>query len=183
MPWTMLVALSLLSAADLRRAQPDEIAALMQHVRTIMKADRYSFLVTLDETGAPRARIMGAFEPDEAMTIWMATNPRTRKVADLRRDARAMMAYYDSKGGGYVTLSGRAEVVTDLAERRRRWTPEFACFFPGGPEGHDYVLLRFTPSRIEAMSFSLGVATRPFEYAPAVIVRSGSGWRREPGGS
>jgi general stress protein 26 len=180
MPWTMLVALCLLPAADRGPSQPDEIAGLLQHVRTIMRADRYSFLVTLDKTGAPRARIMGAFEPDEAMTIWMATDPRTRKVAHLRRDPRAMMAYYDSKGGGYVTLSGRAEVVTDLAERRRRWTPEFARFFPGGPEGDAFVLIRFTPSRIEAMSFSLGVATRPFEYAPAVLVRDGSGWRREP---
>ena len=53
------------------------------------------------DLGQPQARLMDAFEPEADLTVWLATNARTRKVRQLRHDPRATLAY--DAGGGTAT--------------------------------------------------------------------------------
>ena len=48
-------------------------------------------------------------------------------------------------------------------------------FWPAGPEGDDYVLIKFTPFRIELMSIYRNVVPDP-RLQPAVLVRDGEEW-------
>lgn len=146
----------------------------LEAARTTMEASRYCFLVTLDEAGHPQARLMEPFPAEADMTVWMATSSTTRKVRQLRRDSRATLAYYDWEREGYVTLIGEARLVSDIEQRRRRWRPEWQDFFPAGPTGPDYVLIQFTPSRIEVMSLALDVGEGAF--MPTVLARMGAEW-------
>ncbi len=146
----------------------------LEAVRTTMEASRYCFLVTVDEAGHPQARLMDPFSPEADMTVWMATSSTTRKVGQLRHDSRATLAYYDWEREGYVTLIGVARLVSDIDERRRRFKPEWQSFYPAGPTAPDYVLIRFTPSRIEVMSLALDVGADAF--TPTVLTREGAEW-------
>ncbi len=143
-------------------------------VRESMEATRYCFLVTLDDLGQPQARLMDAFKPEADMTVWMATDPKTRKVRQLRHDPRATLAYDIGGGRGYVTLIGRVQLVDDEEERRKHWKSGWEAFYPEGPTGADYLLLNFTPSRIEAMNIPENVGTVPF--GPVILLREGSTW-------
>ncbi len=172
------VLLMLLLFASPCLAQQEELTAerVLEVVRETMEKAAYGFLITLDESGQPQARLMDPFEPELDMTVWMATSRATRKVSQLRKDARATLAYYDRDGMGYVALVGNVRLVGDLEERRRRWKPEWESFYPGGPEGPNYLLIEFTPSHIQVMSISRGVGAGPF--APAILKRDGSAWLR-----
>ncbi len=163
-----------LPAASHAQSDTLTVGRAREAARTTMEAARYCFLVTLDEAGHPQARLMDPFPPEANMTVWMATSSATRKVVQLQHDPRATLAYHDSERQGYVTLIGEARLVTELEERRRRWKPEWQSFYPAGPTAPDYVLIQFTPSRIEVMSLALDVGVGAF--TPTVLTREGAEW-------
>ncbi len=150
------------------------VDSLVQFAREEMAEARYCFLITLDDLGQPQARLMDAFEPEADMTVWMATSLNTRKVRQLRHDPRATLAYETDGGNGYVTLIGRVRLVDDLEERRKRWKTGWEAFYPEGPTDPEYLLLRFTPTRIELMSPADGIGAGPF--TPVTLVRQEAGW-------
>jgi general stress protein 26 len=147
----------------------------LQAARAIMEASAYCFLITVDAAGQPQARMMEPFAPQPDMTIWFGTHPRTRKVAEIRKNPRATVAYSDPQGAGYVTLLGTARIVDDADERRRHWKENWDEFFPGGPAGRNFTLIEFKPSRIELISVSREIVTKPGE-PPVILVRKGSEW-------
>lgn len=159
------------------RVSPEE--RVEAAARATMQAAKYCFLTTLDGSGDAQARLMDPFAPEPNMTVWMGTNRTTRKVAQLRKNPRATLAYYDAAGVGYVTLIGKARLVDDLNERRKRWKPEWQPFYPDGPTGSTYILIEFTPTRIEVMSFQHQIASEPLAWRPAILLRKGSAWTLE----
>lgn len=175
----LLVPLALAGSVSLAQEAVAPEERVLAAARETMKAARYCFLITLDESGDPQARIMDPFDSEPDMRVWMGTNRRTRKVAQLRKNPRATLAYYDAAGSGYVTLIGRARLVEDVKERERRWREEWRPFYPDGPAGSTYILIEFTPTRIEVMSLRYAVASDPLAWRPAILARKGSRWTLE----
>src|SRR5258707_5359467 len=165
--------LLLLTLALLQAVAPEQ---LLDATRATMKAAGNCFLITLDKSGQPQARLMAPFDPEPSMNVWMATNRKTRKVAQIRKNPRATLAYHDAAGTGYVTLIGKARLVEDLGERRRRWKPEWKDFYAGGPDGPEFVLIEFVTERIEVMSISRKVVDAAQGWQPAILVRRGGAW-------
>jgi general stress protein 26 len=142
---------------------------ILSAARQIMTSAHYCTLITLDEGGHPQARIMDAFEPDPDLTVWLGTNAITRKVAELRRDPRMTLSYFDRDDPGYVTLLGEARLVTDPDEKAARWKEEWEAFYPDGPSSEDYMLIEFRPFRIEVMSIKHAIASDPQGWKPATV--------------
>ena len=66
------------------------------------------------------------------MTVWFATNTRSRKVQELRRDPRVTLYYSDHETAiGYVSLAGRAVLVEDMQEILKRKRAYWEQAFPG----------------------------------------------------
>lgn len=154
----------------------DDVQQLLDMVRRMMESSEFCFLITNGETGWPTARRMQPFGPEEDFTLWFGASPESRKVADIRRDDRVTVGYADDQEGAYVALLGTAEVRPDDALRRRYWRDSFADFWPDGPDGGDYVLIKVLPSRIELMNIARRVAPPPYGLRPAVLVRRGQAW-------
>jgi PPOX class probable F420-dependent enzyme len=135
----------------------------------LMRAARLCALVTLDAHGAPQARAMDPFPPEPDLSVWLATNPKTRKLGEIRRDPRVVLFYLDPDGQGYVTLHGTARVVDDAAEKARRFKPEWKAFYSDENRGADYLLIEVHPTRVEVVSARHGIAAEPQAWAPAVV--------------
>lgn len=170
----------LLFCALAAHAQTPTVDKTLEAARTAMASARFCFLITVDDSGQPRARLMDAFDPDEKMTVWFGTNPATRKVGQIRKNPRVTVAYYDAAGPNTVTLAGKARVVDDVARKRKHWRTGWETFFPGGPEGKNYTLVEFTPERIEVISNSKNIANAPATLLPAILERAGGGWKLLP---
>jgi general stress protein 26 len=159
--WWLLVPGS--PAAQTANRAPDPAEA----ARRIMTAARYCALVTMGEDGRPRARTMDPFPPDDGFVVWLATNPRTRKVRDIRRDRRVTLYYYDAEARGYVTLFGTARLVDDPEEKARRWKPGWEAFYPD--RDRSYLLIEVTPERLEISSPADGIDNDPVTWLPRSI--------------
>lgn len=143
--------------------------AVLAAARALMVSAHHCALATLREDGQPAVRPMDPFPPDDDLRVWMATNPHTRKAAELARDPRATLHYLDRDSLGYVTLLGTARLVDDEARRRELWKPEWIEYYPGGPGGETFRLLEFVPRRVEVVSPLHGIADEPLAWKPAVV--------------
>lgn len=166
-----LVAPATAVAADepARAAAAPAAELVRQAAREIVAAARFCTLTTIGEDGLLQARVMDPFPPDAELVIWMGTHRATRKVDELRRDARATLSCFDPAGPGYATFAGRAELVTDPAERAKRFKPEWAPFYEGGAASPDYLLVRLAPRRLEVVSHAHGIANGPRAWRPEIL--------------
>ena len=80
------LAAGVLAAGSVRGEQaapakpPGSRADALAAARTVIADARYATFITLDDTGHPQARIVDPFPPEDDLTIWIATNARSRKV-------------------------------------------------------------------------------------------------------
>lgn len=167
----------LLGLAGLAAAQPAPAAApsaqnrsrVLVAAQQLMQRSRYCTFVTLGRDGHPQARIVDPFAPERDMTIWIATNPLTRKVEEIKRDPRVTLLYFDSAGPGYVTMLAKAELVSDPAEKARHWKDDWVAFYADKNRGADFALIRCKPIRLELVSYAHGLLNDPKTWRPISI--------------
>ena len=114
----------------------------------------------------PQARIVDPFAPEADFTIWVATNPLTRKVAEIRQDPRVTLLYFNAAAAEYVTVLGTATLGSDSAEQARHWKEEWAAFYKEGPRGDSFLLIRVRPTRLEVVSPRRGLVNDPKTWRP-----------------
>jgi general stress protein 26 len=155
--------------AGAQAAPPPSRGAILAASRDVIAKARYCTFITIAADGHPQARIVDPLEPDEAFTIWLATNPLTRKVDEVRRDSRVTLSCFDPASSSYVTVRGRGEIIGDAAERARRWKEEWTPFYAGGAQGNNVVLIRVSPIRLEIVSVDRGMAGDPKTWRPLTV--------------
>ncbi|MCM3877311.1 MAG: pyridoxamine 5'-phosphate oxidase family protein [Thermoanaerobaculia bacterium] len=144
-------------------------AAALNAAREVVQKARYATFITLGEDGQPQARIVDALGPDEDFVVWVATNPATRKVAEIAKEPRVTMLFFDPAGPAYVTLVGSARLVTDPAVKAKRWKSAWAPFYKDEHRGADFVLLAVVPRRLEIVSEAHGLINDPKNWRPVSI--------------
>lgn len=149
-----------------QRPAPDR-ARILEAARRIMAKSVYCAFITLGEDGQPQARTVQPLAPDAAMVVWIGTNPLTRKIVQIRKDARVALYYYADMG--YVTLIGRAARVEDPAERQRHWNDAWSGLYKDKFRGDDYTLIRVAPVRLEIVSYQDGIVGDPKTLRPTSI--------------
>ena len=144
-------------------------AAIVAAARDVMTRARYATLSTVGDGGQPQSRIVDPLVPDKDLTVWIGTNPVTRKVAEIRKNSRVTLLYFDAKGLEYATVIGTADVVTDKNEKAKHWKAEWGAFYKEGAKGADFVLIRVRPTRVEVVSPSHKLMNDPVNWRPVGV--------------
>lgn len=142
-----------------------EQVELADAARSVMALDPTPTLVSLDAEGRPRARTVQVSTPDDDFTLWIATQPNTRKVEQLRGDPRVTLHYAADDAGAYVSVMGRATLHEDpatIAAHTFHDDADLAAFWPDYPER--YLLIRITPEWIEVLGG--GAEADPVTWRP-----------------
>lgn len=143
--------------------------SLVATAREIMRTARYCALITVDSKGRPHARTMDPFPPDENLEVWLATNPNSRKVAEISHNAHVTLYYFVGEEQAYVAISGRARIVRDPREKARHWKDDWKDFYPD----RNYLLLAVIPEKLEVVSVKHGIVGDSIRWTPpAVTFRS-----------
>ncbi len=161
---TLFLAASLVQGQETKPLSDEQLIAA---AREIMTAARYSALITMDSSGRPQARAVDPFSPDENMVVWLGTNPRTRKVNEIRRNPRVTLYYFDREQEAYVTISGIARLVNDPKEKAKRWKDEWKDFYPD--RATDYLLIVVEPEKLELVSIAKGIIGDPRTWKPPAV--------------
>ena len=134
----------------------------------VMTAARYCTLVTIGGDSHPQARVVDPLlGPDR--TIWIATNPLTRKVEEIRRDPRVTLLFFNAAANEYVTIHGRARIVADAKTRAARWKAEWGPFYKNRSEGPDFLLIEVRPFRLEISSPRHGLPNDTVNWRPVTL--------------
>jgi len=150
-------------------ATPPTRDELVAAARKVMTSQTYCALITLDASGRPSVRTMNPFPPEEDLTVWFATNDRSRKVAEMRADPRVTLYYADhAKASGYVSLSGRAVLVDDKAEILKRKRAYWDTSFPGLK---NLVLVKVVPEKLDVLNYEGKIVVDPITWrTPSIDV-------------
>lgn len=151
---------------------------LLKVTRMTMEGGHYCIFTTVTDDGVAHARLLEPFDPEEDLTVWFGTSPTSRKIEQIENNPQVTLAYYFIKDGAYAVLQGTAETINDHELRKHYFREEWHAYFKGGPEG-DFTLIKFTPQRIELISFEHKVTPEPYGLQPAILVREGDAWRVE----
>lgn len=79
---------------------------------------------------------------DEDDSLWFFMPRLGEPVADLEQSPEVNIAYADSAKDSYVSVSGTACIVDDMATKRRLWSKWNEAYFPKGVEDPDVALVR-----------------------------------------
>lgn len=141
-------------------------AQILAEATALIARVRYAALITVDEQGQPRSRVVDAFAPEDDLTIWIATRPSTRKVAQIRTNPSVTLYYWDPDRKSYLSIMGQGEVVEDIPiKQRMRREVDSASLYPDFPR--DYVLLKVTPTWLEGVL--PGFRGDPQSWAPVAV--------------
>jgi len=157
------------AAISVSAQQPQRLSReqLIAEAREIMTTARYCALITVDASGRAQARTMDAFAPDDQMTVWFGTNPRSRKVAEIRRRPRVTLYYFDRENQAYVTIHGIARLVNDANEKARRFKDDWKAFYPDRDK--DYLLIEVRPVTLEVVNTKKGIVGDPKTWRPPTV--------------
>lgn len=73
--------------------------------------------------------------------LWFFMSRRSGPVDDLLADPVVNISYAEPGDDTYVSVSGKARAVEDVAQARALWSKAADAWFPGGPEDPDLALV------------------------------------------
>jgi general stress protein 26 len=135
--------------------------------REMINAAGTCAFITVDEKGLPHARTMDPFAPEADFTIWLATNPQSRKVSQIKNNPNVLLHYVDKNDNGYVSIYGMAVLVNDQHEKDNRWKEAWKNFYPN--RSTHYLLIKFVPSRLEIINYARGINGNSQTWQPAEV--------------
>jgi general stress protein 26 len=161
----VFVLLMLVPGVSTVRSQPELLLSrdsLLAAAREIMGLQKYCALITVDSVGRPHARTMNPFPPEADMTVWFATNSRSRKVREIRDNPAVCLYYADHKEPrGYVAITGRAVLVDDMAEKLKRKRDYWEQAFP---DWKYLVLIKVIPEHLDVLNYARGGKNDPTSW-------------------
>ncbi len=133
----------------------------------IAKAHTCAF-ITLDSEGCSRARMIETLPIDDDFTLWFGTNPRSRKVEQIRNDARVTVYYADATSTGYVMIQGKAVLINEAEEKEKHWKEGWQSYYPN--KENDFVLIKVNPESLEIVSYMHGIVGDAETWEPPIVL-------------
>jgi len=153
----------------------DASQALESAYRQIRRA-KYAFLTTHGER-SPDARLIEPIFEKSDFSFWIGTSPKSRKVIQIGQNSQVTLAISHQKDNSNLIIKANAELIDDVALRTKYWKPYWRLFFPAGPKGDDYILIKLKAEEIEVLDFSQSIVPEPFGLKPMRLVRANGNWK------
>ena len=104
----------------------DNLHKLYQMARDI----KVAMLATKRADGHLESRAMATQKQAAGADLWFVTSEGTRKLADIDRDARVNLSFFNGKSWEWISVSGVASISRDRATIRELYAPDWAAWFP-----------------------------------------------------
>jgi general stress protein 26 len=114
----------------------------LDHVRSIMKDTRIATLTTRTADGSLTSRPMAVQDTEFDGDAWFLMDSDSDLAREVTADPQVNVAYAGKSS--WLSLSGRAEKVTDQARKSDLWNDFVEAWFPDGEHDDGVVLLKVT---------------------------------------
>jgi general stress protein 26 len=110
----------------------------------LIKDIRFAMFTTRHDNGHLHSRPMTTQNSklDEDQNLWFFMSKKGDPVADFEAEPNVNVSYADTGADSYVSVSGMAAIVDDLAKKQQLWSKMAEAWFPGGVNDPDLALVR-----------------------------------------
>jgi general stress protein 26 len=136
-------------------------------VAELLKDERTAVFTTTAPDGTLMSRPMSMQEVEFDGDLWFFASRSSRKVAQITANPQVNVA--TSGSSSWVSLTGHAVVIDDLARKQKLWNPVVSAWFPEGPEDPDVVLLRVDAASAEYWDTPGGRLASVISFAKAKV--------------
>ena len=78
--------------------------------------------------------------------VWFFSAADSRKVREIKTNPTVHLAYADLEDWRFVSMTGRARIVRDVAKKTELWMDDLGQWFDAGPESDAIVLIKVSPA-------------------------------------
>jgi len=136
-------------------------------VAELLKDERTGLFTTIAPDGTLISRPMAMQEVEFDGDLWFFAERGSRKVAHITANPQVNVS--TSGSSSWVSLTGHAVVIDDLAKKRTLWNPFVDAWFPDGPEDPGVVLLRVEAASAEYWDSPGGRLASVISFAKAKL--------------
>jgi general stress protein 26 len=147
-------------------SSPNQPPARVDHVRGLealplvtSALTRFEPAVLLTSEGLGAIHAPAGEDGSEGRTFWFLADARALLDWESNRRHVVTLTFQSPDERVFLTLSGRAEVITDHDVTARMWRPAFKRWFPGGAGDPRLMLVQFSPNDAEFYEASTGRVT------------------------
>lgn len=108
-------------------------------VTDLIKGMRVAMLTTTDADGSLVSHPMATQDVEFDGDVWFIAERSSHKVANILTSPKVNVAY--SSADSWVSLSGRARIVSDTAKLQEFWSMFTDAWMDGGPENPNNILI------------------------------------------
>jgi len=80
--------------------------------------------------------------------MWFFSAADSRKVREIQARPSVHLSYVHLDRWLFLSVSGRARIVRDVAKKQQLWQQDLAQWFDEGPESEAIVLIKVTPATV-----------------------------------
>lgn len=147
----------------------DDEDAGRRKVLELIKSIDYAVFTTRGTDGAPlHARPMAYRAVEGDGDLWFFSKKESRKAKEIAADPAVLIAFADPRAQHFVSITGRAEIVTDRAVVREKWSEIYRAWFPGGPGDEAVVAIRIHAERAEYWDTPTSAVVYAYGYLKAI---------------
>ena len=136
-------------------------------VAELLKGERFAFLTTRTPDGTLTSRPMTLQEVEFDGDLWFFAERDSNPVKHITLSPQVNVGV--GSGGSWVSLTGRATVVDDLAKKRELWNSAVEAWFPQGPDDDSVVLLKVEADSAEYWDSPGGRLATAFSFVKAKV--------------
>jgi general stress protein 26 len=109
----------------------------------------FAMVTTRAADGCLRSRPMVASTKAFNGQLWFVVRTTASVADEIRHDAQVNVTYVSAPEDRFISVSGTAVVVRDVARATDMWLSVYQAWFAGGPSDPELSLVRVDPTRVE----------------------------------
>lgn len=137
----------------------------------LIKDTRYGMFTARHGNGhlhsRPMTTLNGANE--SGGVLWFFMSKSSEPAIDIANEPEVNVAYGNPAADSYVSVSGTARIVEDLAAKKKFWSPMVHAWFPDGVGDPDLALIAVTIEHAELWDVTANKAVKVYEMAKAAM--------------
>jgi general stress protein 26 len=136
-------------------------------VAELIKGERFGFLTTITMDGRLTSRPMTLQEVEFDGDLWFFAERDSHPVQHIAASPEVNVGV--GSGGTWVSLTGDAVVVEDIAKKRELWNSAVGAWFPQGPDDDSVVLIKVEADSAEYWDTPGGRLATAFSFVKAKV--------------
>jgi len=139
---------------------------LKDTAKLIIDESKTCVFSTIDSSGGPSSRIMDPFIPNNDFIVYLVTNPKSRKVSEIKNNKKATLTFQNPNG--YVTIKGKSFLIRDLDIKKKYWKKEWTPHYKDIDK--NAILIKVIPVSMEVLNSSKGIVGDKETWSPSKII-------------